>query len=145
MYTYNSYVYGLNFSVNKKLNKFLSDNDLEFRSKINGTDFECTFPYHGGQVAGDTVSVIFGHRFTDTDGNPGHVKEIFNYDKEKSKASYQQFAGAYILELDEFIKEAEKENWFNEKELAEYKATIEEIKEFIRNGEPDIYSVEESS
>ena len=70
MYTYNILCFGHELSANKELNNFLLMYDVEFFDVIKGNEWQVSFPYHGGQVKGDTHSCVFGTIITDDDDNP---------------------------------------------------------------------------
>ena len=96
MYVINNFVYGHDISVNEKLNNMLCEFDLEFSKYVNGKDFEVSFPYHGGQVSGDVLSVIFGTIITSDDGNKNFSKEIRNAKTEDYEEDYKVFLKAFI-------------------------------------------------
>ena len=52
-----------------ELNEKFCEFDISFSKLINGKKYEVNTPYHGGQVAGDVSSVIFGIIVTDDDGD----------------------------------------------------------------------------
>ena len=59
MYTFNNFIFGHELGKNKELNNLLHDFDIEIRMMINDKLHEIDFPYHGGQVRGETYSCVF--------------------------------------------------------------------------------------
>ena len=134
MYTYNVFVFDHDLSTNHNLNNQLHDYDCEFRTTINKRKFEINLPYHGGQVSGDTYSVIFGTIITDSDHNKHFTDEIRSAKKTKYTKDYKLF----INELKSYlISQKGQDQDFDE--------FIDELLEFIKNNKPRFYQVEVSS
>lgn len=149
MYVINNFMYGHNMSKNKKLNNFIHDFDIEFDGKtINGVEYQVDCPYHGGQVLGDTYSVMFGVFITYDDQNPSYVEEVRNTSEDKYNKGYQEFIKLYLENLDEYIEETKswgKEDNWSEGDKKEFEKTALELKKFLTETEPEFYSVESSS
>ncbi len=138
MYTYNEFVFGQNLFLNKELNLRVHDFGLECRYNINGKKFQLDHPYHGGQVAGDNLSVILGHSITDDDNNPEYINTVRNKKEED-----------YIKDYNEFVKLLKEElltiKGTNEKMGEEFDKTIDDLIEFLDSTSPGFYTVEISS
>ena len=92
-------------------------------------------PYHGGQVAGDVQSIIFGTIVTDDDGNKLFAKEIKGAKKKDYKSDYKLFIDAFLNDLDQNRIEDDDE----------YDEFVDKLTKFIKNTKPDFYMVESSS
>lgn len=136
MYTYNIFCFGHKMADNKKLNNFISELDLEFSKSINGKIYKVSYPYHGGQVNGDTYSTIFGYEITDDDNNPDYINVIRNVKEEDFIKGYNIFISEYInmLKTDDFSD-------LNEDELK----ILTELIDFLEKTQPCFYSVQASS
>jgi hypothetical protein len=134
MYIINNFVYGHKMAEHKELNNELWQFELEFRKVINGKRYEVDFPYHGGQIRGDVISVIFGTVITDDDGNSDYSKEIRLAKEEDYEKEYQIFLEAYIEDLNA-----------NKGEESDYDQFVEKLIPFLRATKPDFYTVESSS
>ena len=134
MYTYNIFVFGHDLSKNKDLNNSMEELCGGAQYIINGKKFKINRPYHGGQVRGDTFSVIFGIEITDDDDNPNYINKI----KKSKKENYIEDYNLFINKLKEDCnKEMGVDNWYDK--------MVKELFEFIDNNEPDFYTVEASS
>jgi len=134
MYTFNFFVYGHDIKNSPELNDELHDCDLEFTEQINGFKFEVDFPYHGGQVAGDVCSTIFGTVIADDDGNSNYTNEVRNAKEEKYKENY-------ILFLEKFKEHMTKNLGVD----SGYDEVVNNLIEYLENTQPGFYSVEASS
>ena len=134
MYIIDNFVFGHELALNKKINNALVDFDAEFSTLVNKKRFVVEFPYHGGQVAGNTYSVIFGAPITDDDGNKDFIKEVRNAKEEDYADDYNKFIEEYIVALNENLGQD-----------AEYDAFIGELIDYLKNTKPGFYSVESSS
>jgi hypothetical protein len=134
MYTYNIFVFGHDLSVNPKLNEAVCEFDIEFRDTLNKRKFEVSTPYHGGQVAGDLQSLIFGIVITDDDGNKNFINEVRNAKEEDYLADYQALLAKFIVDLES-----------NKGEEKEYDDLVDKLIKFLNSKKPGFYSVEASS
>lgn len=157
MYTFNIYVYGHDFSQNKELNNGLSEiYDMEFTDKVilkgREVEFEVDFPYHGGQVAGDVYSCVFGYVITDDDvyepkGRASYINDIKNFNENTYYDHYMVFVDHFKKEFEEIITELDQDPRF--KQTKKDKEFNQEFKkklfDFLDNTQPTLYSVEASS
>jgi hypothetical protein len=139
MYTFNLFCFGHELGINKELNNSLSELDIDETININGREFEFRFPYHGGQVDGDTFSCVFGTVITDDDGNRAYTKEIREAKEEDYKEDYNKFLTEFIDRLNKSVEEFKE---YDDKEAVEI---IEKFIQFLKENEPCFYSVEASS
>lgn len=154
MYTYNNFVYGHDLSINKELNNNISEFDISFQSNINGKNYEVNSPYHGGQVNGDTMSVIFGHILTDDDDKSNYVMTVRSAKEEDYQEDYKLFLERFFINEQEGIDEmkdvtSELGRWYVEQnrtqQITEYETFINQLKDFTDNNLPTFYQVEASS
>ena len=136
MYTYNIFCFGHELAKNKELNNLLDEFDLEFKCKIGDKIWEIYFPYHGGQVDGDTLSCIFGCKISHNDRNPNWLKTIRGAKKEDYIFDYGIFLKKLFTELES------PENLGIEEE---YDNLVDSLREWVYNNEPDFYMIEASS
>jgi len=137
MYTYNNFVFGHDFSKDSELNNEIWSWDIEIREKINNRLFEIDFPYHGGQVKGDTLSCVFGTIITDDDPtNKNFVKEVRNAKMEDYIDDYKVFINKVksLLIEDSLVSDEDGFPLF-----------LSKLFSFIENNDPDFYMVEISS
>ncbi len=140
MYTYTIFCFGHQMSNNEELNNKLADFDIEFGKKINNRKWEIDFPYHGGQVAGDCQSCIFGTQISVSDSNPYFVNEVRGAKESDYIDDYNIFLQELFSDLDnniQYVLETDEET--------EYKELIDELKKFCSENKADFYSVEASS
>lgn len=135
MYIINNFVFGHNMSLNKELNNAISDFDFEFEKEISGKLFEVRTPYHGGQVDGDTYSVIFGIIITGDDGNKNYVSEVRAAKLENYISDYNEFLEACISEL------KLGKGTYND----DYDEFLDKLISYLQSTKPGFYSVESSS
>ncbi len=132
MYTYNLFCYGHVMANNPELNEELHENDVQFKTTINGKTYEIDFPYHGGQTAGDIASCVFGTVIHDDyHKNANFVKLIKNAKESDYKDNYNQF----LKQLFEYLTSGE---YISEK-------SIKELKHFLDKNQPEFYLLEVSS
>ena len=137
MYTYNMLVFGHNFSIDPQVNNAIHDFDLEHLEVINGKTFEVSMPYHGGQIAGDTFSVVCGFEITDDDQNTNYLAEVKAFVEADYVENYRLFIESYkkVVVLP-FLKETESKEEFR---------VVAAILTFLESREPGVYTVEASS
>ncbi len=140
MYIYNEFIFGHQLSIDKELNNDLCDYDIEYQKTINGKKFEIDFPYHGGQVNGDTYSCVFGVVITDNDGNPNFIDEVRNSKEEDYLSDYNIFITSLIKDINDNrgLEEDEEMN-------KDYENFANRLIEFLQSNKPKFYEVELSS
>ena len=119
--------------------------DLEFEVIINNKEWKLTFPYHGGQTSFDTPSTIFGYYITDDDNNDLFIEEIRNIKKEDYIKDYYEFVEKFITLLKDEAEDILKEENISKEDELIISSMLEDLRSFINNNEPIIYSVEASS
>lgn len=134
MYTSNCFCFGHQLASDKKLNNLLQDWDVYFKININGRYWVVDFPYHGGQIDGDTYSCIFGTNITDDDDNPFYIDEVRNAKEEDYLTDYKIFLGKVVSGLEQ-----------DAKLQPEFKDVVDKLKKFLQTNKPKFYSVEISS
>lgn len=134
MYTFNYLVFGHNLAINHELNNAVHEFDLSFQTTINGKEFVVDTPYHGGQVNGDTLSVVFGCNITSDESNPDYINLIRNAKEED-----------YLADYNKFIDELTKDLTSNKGEEGDYDKFVDELIKFLKENKPTFYSVEASS
>jgi hypothetical protein len=148
MYTYNILCFGHELASNKELNNFLMMYDVEFFDVIKGNEWQVSFPYHGGQVKGDTHSCVFGNIITDDDDNPYYLQEVRGLKEEDYLPDYQIFLDKLFAECQDDIEHMNT-NFNKSLEEIEYREAyiqlIGELKQFIKKNKPKFYTVEASS
>ena len=135
MYTFNIFIYGHRLANNEEINALVHAFDLEFRKTINDKRFEVSTPYHGGQVAGDLRSIIFGTNITDDDHNPNFVTKVRSVKEEDYKKDYTEFLELFKRDL------------LDNKGLGEddYDEAVDKIIVFLDSTNPEFYTIEVSS
>ena len=129
-------VFGHDFSVNATINNTIHGYDLEYSSTVNDKEFEVSNPYHGGQIAGDTFSVVCGYTVSDDDSNKQYLKQV----KQFVEADYLADYLAFVEEYKEFLLET-----ISETDDEDEKTEIQAVYDFFGSHEPSLYSVEVSS
>lgn len=140
MYTYNIYCYGHKLAVDPKLNNEIGDWDVYFNKEYPSGDYGIEAPYHGGQILGDTQSIVFGIQITTDDSNPDYVTEVRNSKEETYKRDYKQF----VEDLKEDLLDSIESNPID-KETKEYAKVVNKLIKFLDTHEPEFYTVEASS
>lgn len=136
MYTFNYFCFGHKLSNNKELNNELQNWDFSYKKIINNRKFELYFPYHGGQVLGDTYSCVLGIIISSDESNPNYINEIRN-------AKESDYLDDYNLFLSDMLKDFDSDNYAEfEIEVLE---TIAKFKDFLTKNNPEFYHVEASS
>ena len=135
MYTFNIFIYGHKLANDKEINNLVHAFDLDFRKTINDKKFEVSAPYHGGQVAGDLHSIIFGTNITDDDHNPNFVNTVRSVKEEDYKKDYTEFLELFKRDL------------LDNKGLGEddYDEAVDKIIVFLDSTNPEFYTIEASS
>lgn len=137
MYIINNLMYGHNFSKNKELSDLLYEYDVYETQSKGSIEYKVQLPYHGGQVAGDIPSVMFGAFITDDDGNPSYVKELREAKEETYKEGYQEFVQYFLTAMKGSVEQDPSDEEYNE--------FVEKLERFLSENEPEFYSVESSS
>lgn len=136
MYIIKNLVYGHEMANNRSLNNNVNGFGIELSEEINGKKFEISSPYHGGQVDGDVLSVIFGCCITDDDNNPKFMEQLVkaHENEENYKRDYNQFLNKFKNDLNKDMGEEETSDEF-----------FQELIVWLDNTEPKFYFVESSS
>lgn len=137
MYIINNFVYGHRMFRSPALNNEMVENELSFRTNVNGKIYEVDFPYHGGQVDGDIYSVIMGHLITSDDGNENYTDEMIAViqNENEYREEYNIFLKRYIENI-EGGRGGYGEN---------YDSVLDDLIEYLNNTEPEFYTVQSSS
>lgn len=130
MYVIKNLFYGHDLSVDKELNDELWGYDIEYERIIDGFRFEVSVPYHGGQCAGDAMSVFFGTFVTADDCNKNFAKEVRTAKEDNFKKPYREFVNSFLDYLNTMVGEED---------------FVRKITNFLSTMEPDFYIVESSS
>lgn len=139
MYTIKNYLFGHNFSLDKKLNNEVWEYDLFYDEKINDKRFVIDLPYHGGQVRGDIYTVFCGIIITDDDQNDIFLDEIRISNREDYETDYNTFIDMVISDL------YENKKYCSIDEIDNYSTFIENFIKFVKENKSDFYFAESSS
>ena len=144
MYTYDLITWGLN-----PKNTPLLDSEwdwvleeFEFRTKISGNKYSVETYYHG---SADTKPMTIGWVFSDTDDEYGKwIKDIRNFDENLHKEDFEVFRKQLIFEFEQDVPIFEEELEI-ETQKESFRKWYLELKEWLENEIPEIYSVQCSS
>lgn len=141
MYIINNLMYGHNLSENRELSELIWEYDVDFKREKNGVCYRVHRPYHGGQVADEIPSIMFGAEITDDDGNRDYIKQAREAKEETYQKDYQEFVQEFLTDLKANV--GLDEDYADDEE--DYSKFVEKMEKFLSENEPEIYSVESSS